>query len=86
MLIAFLFPELCEEMALTNSIKDFSENHDDIDQNADEAISFGVKYLGSKPIESSRSDEQTSEAVKSIITTAKGNFQQKFPQNSYRTG
>jgi low density lipoprotein receptor adapter protein 1 len=69
-------------MALTNSIKDFSENHDDIDQVSDEAISFGVKYLGSKQIESSRSENQTSDAVKSIITSAKGNHIHSYAQNS----
>lgn len=69
-------------MALTNSIKDFSENHEDVDQIADEAISFGVKFLGSQQIESSRSEQQTSDAVKSIITTAKATTGKKFQRVS----
>ncbi|XP_058057765.1 low density lipoprotein receptor adapter protein 1-B-like [Anopheles bellator] len=65
--------KLCEELALANSIRDFSENHEEPDDGSDEAISFGVKYLGSTAVPTPRSENATSEAVKSIISAAKGN-------------
>jgi len=65
--------KLCEELALAHSIRDFSENHDEIDDVSDEAISFSVKYIGAVQVESSRSEEATTSAVKKIISNQKGN-------------
>uniref|UniRef100_A0A182KED9 PID domain-containing protein n=1 Tax=Anopheles christyi TaxID=43041 RepID=A0A182KED9_9DIPT len=65
--------ELCEELALANSIRDFSENHDELEDGSNEAISYSVKYLGNTPVPTPRSENATAEAVKSIITAAKGN-------------
>uniref|UniRef100_A0A182P4P7 General transcription factor IIH subunit 3 n=1 Tax=Anopheles epiroticus TaxID=199890 RepID=A0A182P4P7_9DIPT len=65
--------KLCEELALANSIRDFSENHDDLEDGSNEAISYSVKYLGNTPVPTPRSENATAEAVKSIITAAKGN-------------
>uniref|UniRef100_A0A2M4AC43 Putative low density lipoprotein receptor adaptor protein 1 n=2 Tax=Anopheles triannulatus TaxID=58253 RepID=A0A2M4AC43_9DIPT len=64
--------KLCEELALANSIRDFSENHEEPEDGSDEAISYSVKYLGNTPVPTPRSENATSEAVKSIITAAKG--------------
>lgn len=58
-------------MALANSIKDFSENHDDIDEISNESISYVVKYIGAIEVESSRSEEVSSAAVKKIISNSK---------------
>lgn len=64
--------KLCEELALANSIRDFSENHEEIDESSNEAsITYVVKYIGQTPVTSSRSEETTSAAVKKIIS--KGN-------------
>lgn len=58
---------------MATSLKDLSENNsDDLDENLQEPEAFAVKYLGSTIIESARSEEATAEAVKSIISTAKG--------------
>ncbi|XP_041780548.1 low density lipoprotein receptor adapter protein 1-like [Anopheles merus] len=65
--------KLCEELALANSIRDFSENHDELEDGSNEAISYSVKYLGNTPVPTPRSENATAEAVKSIITAAKGN-------------
>ena len=68
----FFLAELCEELALANSIRDFSENHDELEDGSNEAISYSVKYLGNTPVPTPRSENATAEAVKSIITAAKG--------------
>uniref|UniRef100_A0A182QJ23 General transcription factor IIH subunit 3 n=1 Tax=Anopheles farauti TaxID=69004 RepID=A0A182QJ23_9DIPT len=65
--------KLCEELALANSIRDFSENHDELEDGSNEAISYSVKYLGNTPVPTPRSENATAEAVKTIITAAKGN-------------
>uniref|UniRef100_A0AAG5DX23 PID domain-containing protein n=1 Tax=Anopheles atroparvus TaxID=41427 RepID=A0AAG5DX23_ANOAO len=65
--------KLCEELALANSIRDFSENHDELEDGSDEAISYSVKYLGNTAVQTPRSENATAEAVKAIITAAKGN-------------
>ncbi|XP_055599402.1 low density lipoprotein receptor adapter protein 1-like [Uranotaenia lowii] len=74
--------KLCEELALANSIRDFSDNSEDLleDGNSsdaigggfDDAITYTVKYLGNTTIPTPRSDSSTSDAVKRVITTAKG--------------
>lgn len=63
--------ELSEEWALATSLKDLSENHYDLDDET-ESETFSLKYLGNTVIESARSEEATAEAVKAIISTAKG--------------
>ncbi|KFB35291.1 hypothetical protein ZHAS_00001517 [Anopheles sinensis] len=65
--------KLCEELALANSIRDFSENHDELEDGSNEAINYSVKYLGNTPVQTPRSENATAEAVKAIITAAKGN-------------
>lgn len=65
--------KLCEELALANSIRDFSENHDELEDGSNEAINYSVKYLGNTPVQTPRSENATAEAVKTIITAAKGN-------------
>jgi low density lipoprotein receptor adapter protein 1 len=80
------FPELCEELALANSIKGLDGTHEDIDEVTDDAITFNVKYLGNTAIEEQdeefetkkkklkpRSDIATSNAIKKIITNSKNN-------------
>lgn len=68
-----LITELSEEWALATSLKDLSENHYDIDESeTDAAETFSLKYLGNTVIESARSQEATADAVKAIISTAKG--------------
>lgn len=62
--------KLSEEWALATSLKDFSEQQDDIDNDADPET-FSIKYLGNTIIESARSEEATAEAIKSVISTAK---------------
>ena len=65
-----LLAELSEEWA--TSLKDLSENGDDeLDCEQDTEI-FQAKYLGESSIRAPRSVEATAEAVKSIISTAKG--------------
>ncbi len=63
--------ELSEEWALATSLKDLSENQYDVDDET-ESETFALKYLGNTVIESARSEEATAEAVKAIISTAKG--------------
>uniref|UniRef100_U5ER70 Putative low density lipoprotein receptor adaptor protein 1 n=1 Tax=Corethrella appendiculata TaxID=1370023 RepID=U5ER70_9DIPT len=63
--------KLCEELALAHSIRDYSENHDELDDGSDDAISFGVKYLGNVNVKTARSEDATSAAVKNIISNAK---------------
>lgn len=65
--------ELSEEWALATSLKDLSENHCDADDET-ESETFSLKYLGNTVIESARSEEATAEAVKAIISTAKGSI------------
>lgn len=55
---------------MATSLKDFSEQQDEFD--AAEPETFSVKYLGNTIIESARSEEATAEAVKAVISTAKG--------------
>lgn len=64
--------ELSEEWALATSLKDLSENQYDEDTDDTEAETFSLKYLGNTVIESARSEEATADAVKAIISTAKG--------------
>ncbi|XP_055642654.1 low density lipoprotein receptor adapter protein 1-like [Toxorhynchites rutilus septentrionalis] len=64
--------KLCEEMALANNIRDFSDNHEELEDGFDDAISYSVKYLGNTTIPTPRSDSSTADAVKRIITAAKG--------------
>lgn len=64
--------ELSEEWSLATSMKDFAVHSDDIDTDSEEPETFDVKYLGNTIIEAARSEEATAEAVKSVISTAKG--------------
>lgn len=64
--------ELSEEWALATSLKDLSGNHSDFDDETESSETFSVKYLGNTTIESARSEEATADAVKAIISTAKG--------------
>jgi len=64
--------KLSEEWALGTSLNDLSDNHYELDDET-EAETFQLKYLGNTVIESARSDEATSDAVKAIISTAKAN-------------
>lgn len=73
--ILLFFTELCEELALANSIRDFSENHEEINETSDEAITYLVKYIGQTPVKSSRSEETTSSAVKKIISKSNKKLQ-----------
>lgn len=66
---------MCEELALANSIRDFSENHEEIDESSNEAITYIVKYIGKTPVKSSRSEETTSSAVKKIISKSNKKLQ-----------
>lgn len=65
--------KLCEELALANNIRDFSDNHEELEDGFEEAITYSVKYLGNTTIPTPRSDSSTADAVKRIITGAKGN-------------
>ncbi|XP_053694367.1 low density lipoprotein receptor adapter protein 1-B-like isoform X2 [Sabethes cyaneus] len=65
--------KLCEELALANNIRDFSDNHEELEDGFEEAITYSVKYLGNTSIPTPRSDSSTADAVKRIITAAKGN-------------
>lgn len=65
--------KLCEELALANNIRDFSDNHEELEDGFEEAITYSVKYLGNTTIPTPRSDSSTADAVKRIITAAKGN-------------
>lgn len=65
--------KLCEELALANNIRDFSDNHEELEDGFGEAITYSVKYLGNTTIPTPRSENSTAEAVKKIITAAKGN-------------
>ncbi|XP_062706662.1 low density lipoprotein receptor adapter protein 1-A-like [Aedes albopictus] len=65
--------KLCEELALANNIRDFSDNHEELEDGFGEAITYSVKYLGNTTIATPRSENSTAEAVKKIITAAKGN-------------
>lgn len=56
---------------MANSIRDYSENHDEIDEGSVEAISYSVKYLGNSIVSSSKSEEGTAKAIKNIISSAK---------------
>ncbi|XP_063700361.1 low density lipoprotein receptor adapter protein 1-like [Culicoides brevitarsis] len=68
--------KLCEELALANSIRDFSENHEEIDESSNEAsITYLVKYIGQIPVTSSRSEETTANAVKKIISKSNKKLQ-----------
>lgn len=64
--------KLCEELALANNIRDFSDNHEELEDGFEEAITYSVKYLGNTTIPTPRSDSSTADAVKRIITAAKG--------------
>lgn len=66
---------MCEELALANSIRDFSENHEELVESSDEAITYIVKYIGQTTVKSSRSEETTSSAVKKIISKANKKLQ-----------
>ncbi|XP_055547786.1 low density lipoprotein receptor adapter protein 1-A-like [Wyeomyia smithii] len=65
--------KLCEELALANNIRDFSDNHEELEDGFEEAITYSVKYLGNTSIPTPRSESSTADAVKRIITAAKGN-------------
>lgn len=60
-------------MALANNIRDFSDNHEELEDGFGDAITYSVKYLGNTTIPTPRSDNSTAEAVKKIISAAKGN-------------
>lgn len=66
---------MCEELALANSIRDFSENHEELDEASDDTITYIVKYIGKTPVKSSRSEETTSAAVKKIISKSNKKLQ-----------
>lgn len=65
--------KLCEELALANNIRDFSDNHEELEDGFGEAITYSVKYLGNTTIPTPRAENSTADAVKKIITAAKGN-------------
>ncbi|XP_058817930.1 low density lipoprotein receptor adapter protein 1-B-like isoform X2 [Topomyia yanbarensis] len=65
--------KLCEELALANNIRDFSDNHEELEDGFDDTITYSVKYLGNTTIPTPRSDNSTADAVKRIIASAKGN-------------
>lgn len=52
-------------------MKDLSESNEEFDSENIDPVVFNAKYLGCTNIEMARSKEATSEAVKSVITTAK---------------
>jgi len=54
-------------------LRDFSEINQEIDDES-EPTQYNVKYLGNTIIEAERSEEATADAVKSVISTAKGNI------------
>lgn len=65
--------KLCEELALANNIRDFSDNHEELEDGFGEAITYSVKYLGNTSIPTPRAENSTADAVKKIISAAKGN-------------
>lgn len=65
--------KLCEELALANNIRDFSDNHEELEDGFGEAITYSVKYLGDTSIPTPRAENSTADAVKKIISAAKGN-------------
>lgn len=65
--------KLCEELALANNIRDFSDNHEELEDGLNDVITYSVKYLGNTTIPTPRSESSTGDAVKRIITAAKGN-------------
>lgn len=68
-----------DDWSLATSLKDFTEfGEDESDDNGPETDIFQVKYLGSTSTTLPKSDEATAEAIKSIITTAKGNVSLPF--------
>lgn len=57
---------------MANSIRDFSENHEDIDDVSDEAIMYAVKYIGATEVTTESGGQQKSdEVVKKIISNQK---------------
>lgn len=65
-------PELCEEWALATSLRDLGDLPDTI-EDAD-CTTFAVKQLGETIVTTANSTQATSEAVKSVITAAKGSL------------
>lgn len=60
-------------MALAHSIRDFSDNHEELEDGFYDTITYSVKYLGNTSIPTPRTESSTADAVKRIIAAAKGN-------------
>lgn len=52
-------------------MRDFNDPYEDLEDGT-EPSTFNVKYLGSTVIDAARSEDATAEAVKTVISTAKG--------------
>lgn len=62
-----------EDWAFATKLADLSENMDDENENAFHDLEiFQVKFLGSSTVNAAKSEEATANAIKSIISTAKG--------------
>lgn len=62
-----------EDWAFATKLADLSENMDDENENAFPDLEiFQVKFLGSSTVNAAKSEEATANAIKSIISTAKG--------------
>lgn len=62
-----------EDWSFATKLTDLSESFDDNNENGYPDLEiFQVKFLGSAKIDAAKSEEATSSAIKSIISTAKG--------------
>lgn len=63
-----------ENWAFASKLSDLSENFDDDggENRFSDLEIFTVKFLGSTTVKAAKSDEATANAIKNIISTAKG--------------
>lgn len=62
-----------EDWAFATKLADLSENFEDENENGfSELEIFQVKFIGSTTIHAAKSEEATANAIKTIISTAKG--------------
>lgn len=73
--LKFHFPktDVGEDWSFATKLTDLSENLDDENEFGYPDLEiFQVKFLGSTTIDAAKSEEATANAIKSIISTAKG--------------
>lgn len=76
-----------EDWAFAKKFTEFSDNNDENEKSNElsDLEIFQVKFLGSTTVDAPKSEKVTANAIKSIITTAKGKVHSTLDQKSNKS-